>query len=528
MAENLSLEPLVEMCFRENPYKKRKAGKPTVVVGEGQELDPEAFTLEYDESLVPNGNYPKTFVYDAHGNLHNICAELIGAVFRYAVYPGLEGNNREPYWKMACQYTELMELNHNVFNMDLKLRIQAGDDSTEDRHHNQSSAGWPLLAVDTGGRSDLSNIWHALLDDPAVWCAAHFAKEMFRHRRRHDNSKETSKEMGPPYPFYIFLLDGNKHHKNFLQGVAQHVIVPEDVISSNAAANGHPRDGSSRNNSGLHSDKAGKLGSLPSSSSALLHMSTCKLMPIFFNFLNIPYRLFVRVVILQHHAEFWLLSRRRRYFQNQLNGNSMPGVELQDVPVLRTKDAFQQQATDLVMEGYHIPRRTCLGGFVFVLERSGSFKTASSLRNLRKLVDMRTRNLAGVINTLAKEGMNVVTSTLKGLKFSHQLQIFANTAVFIAVHGAGLTNMIFMRRGSSVVEITLRSRTAEKGGRYRLVGFIDTAKSFELHYFHADPHAILPLPLQLEDPHATTAVVVNSTKLAHIAQAAWCLATRCQ
>jgi len=180
------------------------------------------------------------------------------------------------------------------------------------------------------------------------------------------------------------------------------------------------------------------------------------------------------------------------------------------------------------MEGYHIPRRTCLGGHVFVLERSGSFKTASSLRNLRKLVDMRTRNLAGVINTLAKEGMNVVTSTLKGLKFSHQLQIFANTAVFIAVHGAGLTNMIFMRRGSSVVEITLRSRTAEKGGRYRLVGFIDTAKSFELHYFHADPHAILPLPLQLEDPHATTAVVVNSTKLAHIAQAAWCLATRYQ
>jgi len=78
MAENLSLEPLVEMCFRENPYKKRKAGKPTVVVGEGQELDPEAFTLEYDESLVPNGNYPK-----------------------YAVYPGLEGNNREPYWKMV-------------------------------------------------------------------------------------------------------------------------------------------------------------------------------------------------------------------------------------------------------------------------------------------------------------------------------------------------------------------------------------------------------------------------------------------
>ena len=48
---------------------------------------------------------------------------------------------------------------------------------------------------------------------------------------------------------------------------------------------------------------------------------------------------------------------------------------------------------------------------------------------------------------------NTVTTKLDGLSFEMQVRMIVDTRLLISIHGAQLTNLMFMQRGSGVIEI---------------------------------------------------------------------------
>lgn len=81
---------------------------------------------------------------------------------------------------------------------------------------------------------------------------------------------------------------------------------------------------------------------------------------------------------------------------------------------------------------------------------------------------------------LAAHGFEVVN--LEGRAFSEQVELFRNTTIIAGLHGAGLTNMLFMPTGASVVEIRRRGDTHSNC-------YYSMASSLKLNYYYllADP-----------------------------------------
>jgi capsular polysaccharide biosynthesis protein len=81
---------------------------------------------------------------------------------------------------------------------------------------------------------------------------------------------------------------------------------------------------------------------------------------------------------------------------------------------------------------------------------------------------------------LAANGFEVVN--LEGRTFSEQVKLFRHTSIIAGLHGAGLTNMLFMPTGANVVEIRRRGDTHSNC-------YYSMASSLKLNYYYllADP-----------------------------------------
>ncbi len=58
-----------------------------------------------------------------------------------------------------------------------------------------------------------------------------------------------------------------------------------------------------------------------------------------------------------------------------------------------------------------------------------------------------------LVKGLAKFGMPVRVAILEKLSFPEQINLMRNTAILLGPHGAGVTNMIFMPKGSAILEL---------------------------------------------------------------------------
>eukprot|EP00301_Raphidiophrys_heterophryoidea_P017998 c2983_g1_i1.p1 GENE.c2983_g1_i1~~c2983_g1_i1.p1 ORF type:complete len:443 (-),score=127.69 c2983_g1_i1:310-1638(-) len=94
------------------------------------------------------------------------------------------------------------------------------------------------------------------------------------------------------------------------------------------------------------------------------------------------------------------------------------------------------------------PRSPHEGGYVVLVDRHKS----------RHLVDKHTLTLQPIIDEMCKLGLDVRVVSTEDIAFSKQVEVVAGATVMVAVHGAGITNSVFMLPNdhSHVIEITMR------------------------------------------------------------------------
>ena len=93
----------------------------------------------------------------------------------------------------------------------------------------------------------------------------------------------------------------------------------------------------------------------------------------------------------------------------------------------------------------------------------------------RKAKFRKVLNEGDVENILRK--FDFETVVLEDISFLEQIRLFSETSVLLGVHGAGLTNMIFMRENSKAIE--LRSEGDKNNNCY-----FSLASAMTLDYYY--------------------------------------------
>ncbi|MDQ1707115.1 MAG: hypothetical protein QOJ88_326 [Pyrinomonadaceae bacterium] len=108
----------------------------------------------------------------------------------------------------------------------------------------------------------------------------------------------------------------------------------------------------------------------------------------------------------------------------------------------------------------------------------------------------KIHNEAAVLELMAEFGFETIYA--EDISFEQQVKIFSRARYFVSNHGAGLTNMLFMPSGASVLE--LRHQTDCVNNCY-----FTLASALDLKYFYQTCPSVADL-----DPHAADLVVDSS------------------
>ncbi|MDN3712165.1 glycosyltransferase family 61 protein [Paracoccus cavernae] len=159
----------------------------------------------------------------------------------------------------------------------------------------------------------------------------------------------------------------------------------------------------------------------------------------------------------------------------------------------QTRNASMQDIDDV---GVAVPRSASMANFVSLTNNSieqplldfrdqTAAKVASGEKPTRRLYVTRkaerVRNVVGeelLLARLVRQGFEVVS--FEDYDQFGQAQLMSQTEAMVTLHGAGLTNMIFMPRGSHVIELS-NLQTLEK----RFGDFTPLATAAGIHYCHA-------------------------------------------
>ena len=193
--------------------------------------------------------------------------------------------------------------------------------------------------------------------------------------------------------------------------------------------------------------------------------------------------------------------------------------------------AIARLLSERVKQQLNIEERHPEGGTVLVLLR----------RRNRRLRDMLTRQAKTIIDVLCEKGLPVEVAVFnETTPFEVQVSAFADAAVVISVHGAQLTNLAWMRRGSSVIEVLLRRGWCNDPWQfppnppcspYHKADFANMARFFGLNYFYHDSVHVGARSTDeggpgIMNPIAVKDVFVDSRRLSNLASEGLTLAQR--
>jgi hypothetical protein len=201
------------------------------------------------------------------------------------------------------------------------------------------------------------------------------------------------------------------------------------------------------------------------------------------------------------------------YFE--LNREVVPSLISLQALLLRDK---QQQE-----DKQHQQQERDSSGYVLLLQRSP-----------RTLVDKATGLFSTIAQTMCDRGLQLQVATLGSLPPKGQFSLVRGASIIIAVHGAELTNMLFLNPKSAVIEITLRygwccdpvpefaqgyqtkTQCVTSCKPYHKADFANLAHALGHTYFYFDPSYIEP-PTD-KNPISREKVFVDSKGLATLAQ----------
>jgi capsular polysaccharide biosynthesis protein len=134
------------------------------------------------------------------------------------------------------------------------------------------------------------------------------------------------------------------------------------------------------------------------------------------------------------------------YFQSLLQSTILKNEKFKVIGEsgLQVNNLYISKAAFSVHNVNHL--KNFLSGFSFVvpIEANRIFIT-------RRGVGRTIRNLVATAEVLKRNGVKMIDSEF--LTLQEQSALFAGASMVIGIHGAGLTNMIFCRSGTPVIEI---------------------------------------------------------------------------
>mmetsp|Transcript_86030 Transcript_86030/g.162090 ORF Transcript_86030/g.162090 Transcript_86030/m.162090 type:complete len:463 (-) Transcript_86030:114-1502(-) len=200
----------------------------------------------------------------------------------------------------------------------------------------------------------------------------------------------------------------------------------------------------------------------------------------------------------------------------------------------RWRDLNPVAATFSALARHHFTRVARIDPHVVMLQRPFGN---------RFIVDAKTHSFLGVIQAFCHGRVPIrFYSFSSNTPFAEQASAIVDASVLVAVHGAALTNMLWLPPGAAVIEILLRygwckdpvpvecrfpawlsNCTASCRDGYHKADYANTAHTYGFQYFYLDP--IYVDQPKGHNPIYVSAVHVNSTELVLLAEIAHAMVT---
>lgn len=189
-------------------------------------------------------------------------------------------------------------------------------------------------------------------------------------------------------------------------------------------------------------------------------------------------------------SEYVLLLQDVPYLRTiGLESIGMLGIKFQDI-IWMKQDSFYK-----VPDLYFITR-ICRSGQMhprIMNEMRSVLVHFSDSAKRRVYISRKNASYRKVLNEvefshlLADYGFEIICG--EEYSFSEQVSIFSGTKTLIGMHGAGLTNAVFMHAGSNIIELRKKENGPSNVGYWHLADALD----HNYYYFNGKPDSELPL-----------------------------------
>ena len=146
------------------------------------------------------------------------------------------------------------------------------------------------------------------------------------------------------------------------------------------------------------------------------------------------------ILIPKHLYEKEFIQQSLLYFKLQI-------VVLENFNLVKAKKYIH--LPDLSVSGNYIPDLVSSLRAKFLVNDKKTLRKVFVIRE--EYLNRAIINISEVKDVLKKYSFEIIT--LNGERLLDQIKIFSETAIFITVHGAALTNMLFMPRDGAVMEL---------------------------------------------------------------------------
>jgi len=221
----------------------------------------------------------------------------------------------------------------------------------------------------------------------------------------------------------------------------------------------------------------------------------------------------------RHNANFFLVAEITSYMSQYM---SLLGIEINRLIAIRNNPIFTNR---LILSGSELPCRDNkydpYSGLELIAEELKQYKS-QQITNNRVFVDRCSSNNGSIYRKIYPEstwrrfianmGFRIVF--LESMTVHEQIRIFSEAEVIMAMHGAALTNCIYMREGATVIEL-MHKEGVENGGYLDM--FLTITYVMKINFFRIPCDPLLAKEEELKIQKFTGNYSTNPLPVKHTA-----------